>query len=244
MQPDNNPSIELEDFPGYIRLTWDDVEMLAWQVGLQLMEHSGPFHNIITLSRGGLVPTGLLTQFKSFAKAKVHVVKVSFYDENLPIPRENKDSMVDLSLLGLDWQKLNVDSTLIFDDLWDSGQSLRQLLNVLPQATYATLLTKKPLKSCQFLSATGMEVDTNRWVVFPWEEISERGAQSVRQANKTKAKLVKASLEGVTFEDYTNIKRMWDAGLPSPFIKAALLNEYGRDLTLETIRKVLDDGKP
>lgn len=242
MQSAADPS--LEDFPGYIRLTWEDIEMLVWETGMQLAtQRVLLYDNIITLSRGGLVPTGLLTQFKSFAKCKVHVVKVSFYDENLPIPRQDKDTIMDLSLLGHNWQELNDSSTIILDDLWDTGKSLSRLTEVFPLATYATLLSKKPKKET-FLSAVGMEADTNRWVVFPWEEVPERGSQTVRQSNKTKAKLAQPPLEGVTHIDYTNIQRMWDLGIPAPSIRISMRDAYGRDVTLETIRKVLNDGKP
>lgn len=138
-----------KDFP----VSWEqlhrDAKALAWRLmGL------GPWHGIIAVTRGGLVPAAIVARELNIRL--IDTVCIASYDE-----KEQGSLSVLKSVEG--------DGTgwLVVDDLVDTGGTFRRIRDMLPKAHFATVYAKpagRPLVDT-FIT----EVSQDTWIHFPWD---------------------------------------------------------------------------
>lgn len=133
-------------------LSWQQADRLAATIRDRL---DAPL-NIVALGRGAMVPARLLS-----------TVQPVFYMGLRSYTGQEKGLITQYqspSEQHLEW--LNAPTTLIVDDLWDSGQTFAFAKNLLPKAKTAALVAKTSEHSLDYV---GQVLTDGSWVVFPWE---------------------------------------------------------------------------
>ena len=138
-----------------IYINWNefhsDVKALAQQ-----LEKRGQFNRIVAVSRGGLVPAGILAYELNIRNCEA--INISSYDNESK--RDDTEIEIGTVLHHAD------EHTLIVDDLADSGRTLQILHKLYPSATLACVYVKpEGQKYCNIYA----KQLPNQWVVFPWD---------------------------------------------------------------------------
>lgn len=130
---------------------------LDTQTLVQNIKNSAPNYNhIVAVSRGGLIPAGLLAYELNIRNCDV--VNMSSYDGDT----KRDDANIELSNI---LQNVGP-QTLIIDDLSDSGRTFRILRKLYPQATFVCVYAKEKGKDMCDIYARTMP---DEWIVFPWD---------------------------------------------------------------------------
>ncbi len=120
-------------------VSWDqfhrDCRALTWR-----LNEVGPFHAVIAITRGGLVPAAIVA--RELGVRIIDTVCIASYD------RTGK---------GL----------LIVDDLVDTGKTGRMVRDLLPDAHFATVYAKP--KGRPLVDTFITEVSQDTWIFFPWD---------------------------------------------------------------------------
>ena len=122
------------------------------------IRESGEYSKIVAVSRGGLIPTGLLAYMLGIRD--VAVVNVSSYFEG---GKHLKIEKID------DWERAGKvdEKTLVVDDLVDSGQTFSVMKKFFPKAKFVSVYTKPEGRGVADIYVKELP---DRWVVFPWDE--------------------------------------------------------------------------
>ena len=143
-------------------VSWDqfhrDTRALTWRLA-----ESGPFHAVVCVTRGGLVPAAIVA--RELNLRIIETVCIASYQgterqENLRILKTVADSVIQL---GNGVGK----GVLIVDDLVDTGRTAKVIRELLPQAHFATVYAKpmgRPL-----VDTFVTEVSQDTWIYFPWD---------------------------------------------------------------------------
>ncbi len=149
-------------------LTWDDVDRLV-DVLLPQLRSAGPFDAMLMITRGGLVPGGLISEALNLRYILTAAVRFP------PNPEEKSAKlMVWPEFLQFPEDALLVDRrTLIVDDVWGSGRTITAVRGRVEAAggipftcvfhfnPYRSLFTKaRP----DFYGAI-----TDAYIIYPWE---------------------------------------------------------------------------
>jgi xanthine phosphoribosyltransferase len=154
-QPQAQPLPE-KAFP----VSWDqfhrDARALAWR-----LHGSGPFHSIVCITRGGLVPAAIVA--RELDVRLIETVCVSSYEAigTQGALKVLKD--IAPGIVGRD----GGEGVLIVDDLVDTGKTARVVRDLIPKAHFATVYAKpmgRPLVDT-FIT----EVSQDTWIFFPWD---------------------------------------------------------------------------
>jgi len=137
----------------HIRLSWHEIETDCRQLAQDLRD-CGPFDGIVAVTRGGLVPAGLLAALLDVRLIDT-ICASSYHDTQAGEVTLLKSLTGD----GAGW--------LIVDDLVDSGATLRVIRQGLPHATYATLYAKP--NGAADADRYVRQYAQSDWLVFPWE---------------------------------------------------------------------------
>ena len=125
------------------------VKLLATKV-----KAAGKFNRIIAISRGGLIPAGILAYELDIRNCDV--INMSSYDGE--IKRQDKAIEIKGLLTDID------ERTLIVDDLSDSGRTLDLLHQQYPKAKRVCVYAKPSGQaSCEIFA----QKLPDQWVVFP-----------------------------------------------------------------------------
>lgn len=145
-----------------IRFDWQGVKTLAANVVEEIMDKSersicSPPERVFALGKGAMPFAAMIADegipvFYAGVRSYSGKEKgeLEFYQPTMP---------------HLD-ELLNRRSTLIVDDLWDSGQTFGYAAQRWPEAKRAALLSKK---ASHGLTYVGLVLPTDAWIVFPWE---------------------------------------------------------------------------
>ncbi len=138
-------------------VTWTEVHRDARLLVRRLMSH-GPWHGIIALTRGGLVPAAIVAR-----EMGIHVVDTlcitSYAHQQQGHIEVLKTPEVAMQGGGEGW--------LLIDDLVDTGSTAKEARQLLPNAFFATVYAKP-----QGIESTDLfvhEIAQEVWVVFPWD---------------------------------------------------------------------------
>jgi xanthine phosphoribosyltransferase len=157
-QPGNTmPRDPAKIFP----VSWDqfhrDSRALAWR-----LHGAGPFEAIVCITRGGLVPAGIVA--RELGIRLIETVCVASYRDtaqgDLTVLKGVAPSIVERG-------GGKGAGVLIVDDLVDTGQTARVVRGLLPRAHLATVYAKpmgRPLVDT-FIT----EVSQDTWIYFPWD---------------------------------------------------------------------------
>ena len=139
-------------------VSWDqfhrDCRALTWR-----LNEVGPFHAVIAITRGGLVPAAIVA--RELNVRLIETVCVESYNDTrqgeLRLLKGVTESIVKLGGKGV----------LIVDDLVDTGKTAKVVRELLPGAHFATVYAKpmgRPLVDT-FIT----EVSQDTWIYFPWD---------------------------------------------------------------------------
>lgn len=114
-------------------------------------------YSIIGLSRGGLVPSIIMSNMLNIRR--VYSIGIMSYDG------EEKKELQIYQIPALE----NIHKILLIDDISDSGDSFNQIRDMLPgkEVRTASLFVKD--KTNHIPDAYGKRVAKDTWIVFPWE---------------------------------------------------------------------------
>ena len=143
-------------------VSWDqfhrDARALAWRLA-----GAGPFSAVVCITRGGLVPAGIVA--RELDIRIIETVCVSSYHDykNQGPLKVLKGVAKEVAALGGGDGK----GVLIVDDLVDTGRTAKVVREILPKAHFATVYAKpmgRPLVDT-FIT----EVSQDTWIYFPWD---------------------------------------------------------------------------
>ncbi len=144
--------------PKRFLVSWDqfhrDCKALAWR----LVESEESWKGIIAITRGGLIPAGIVA--RELEIKTVETIGVSSYDDqvqrDLSVIKEINAELVGD---GAGW--------LVIDDLVDSGNTAKLIRQILPKAHVATVYAKPAGEPLVDTYVTWVSQDT--WIYFPWD---------------------------------------------------------------------------
>jgi xanthine phosphoribosyltransferase len=142
-------------------VSWDqfhrDCRALTWR-----LNEVGPFHAVIAITRGGLVPAAIVA--RELGVRVIDTVCIASYDHT------TRGELQVLKSISADTAKLGGGTgkgLLIVDDLVDTGKTGRLVREMMPEAHFATVYAKpmgRPLVDT-FIT----EVSQDTWIHFPWD---------------------------------------------------------------------------
>lgn len=122
----------------------------------QKIRTAGEFNKIVAISRGGLIPAGIISYELNIRNC--HTINISTYIDN---EHKKLDRLENLEDVG------DIDErTLIIDDLCDSGQTFRLLRDQFPRGRFVTVYSK--IQGIEQADLYTRELP-DQWIVFPWD---------------------------------------------------------------------------
>lgn len=144
--------------PKRFLVSWDqfhrDCKALAWR----LVEKRADWKGIIGITRGGLIPTGLLA--RELDIKLIESIGISSYDD------KNQREAVILKNINPDLVG-DGEGWLVVDDLVDTGGTAKIIRKMLPKAHFATVYAKPAGEPLVDTYITWVSQDT--WIYFPWD---------------------------------------------------------------------------
>jgi xanthine phosphoribosyltransferase len=142
-------------------VSWDqfhrDARALAWRLA-----GSGPFLAIVSITRGGLVPAGIVA--RELGIRLIETVCVASYDHitqgDLKVLKNVAENVI-----GIGGGRGK--GVLIVDDLVDTGRTAKVVREILPEAHFATVYAKPMGRPMVDTFITEVSQDT--WIFFPWD---------------------------------------------------------------------------
>ena len=159
-------------------LDWKDITEAVSSLAVSIESHNCQFERILGISRGGLIPATMLAhqlgiqevgslQLESYNGSKQD--KIRMYP-----PIEPKAAGINnFQMWGAFASKWDKPTTLIVDDLHDSGASARWVREMFPEMCMATLFWKNH-GARPVVGFPGIELP-NKWITFPWEKDDTNG---------------------------------------------------------------------
>lgn len=136
-------------------ISWEDFHKHTKELA-QKIKTSGKYNKIIAISRGGLIPAGIISYELDIRDTQA--IDVSSYDgEN---QRQNNDVIVKADIKNVD------EKTLIIDDISDTGRTFELVHHLYPKAKLASVYAKST--GIKAVDIYGGQVP-DKWIVFPWD---------------------------------------------------------------------------
>ena len=139
-----------------IYIKWDEFHQHTKNL-CQKIKASGEYDKIVAISRGGLLPAGIIAYELNIRN--VGVVNMSTYDGDAR--RRQEDFEFQSAGVG----KID-EHTLIVDDLSDTGNTYNLLRPLFPGACFVTVYVKPAGQKVVDVFAREMP---DNWIVFPWD---------------------------------------------------------------------------
>lgn len=146
-------------------LTWENIEELIVELEIQIKHSKKKYDWIIGISRGGLIPSVLLSHKLNIPHGTYAVKSYSGQE------RKELNGDLRISMIGFIKPHHNI---LIVDDINDSGNSLKFVVEKIKyidsdakNLDTAVLYNKK--KSIFNPTYFSKMIDDNTWLNFPWE---------------------------------------------------------------------------
>ena len=148
--------------PARLVVSWDDLDRLIAELADRLVDDR--FDLMLAITRGGLVPAGMLAY--RLRIRNILVAAVEFYDDRgQPGPRPTfLQFPADPLLRG--------QRVLVVDEVWDSGTTIHAVTERVRQAggiPTTAVLHWKPQRSVVAGSPDVHAVTTDAWVVYPFK---------------------------------------------------------------------------
>jgi xanthine phosphoribosyltransferase len=140
-------------------VSWDqfhrDCRALAWR-----LNGSGPFEAIVSITRGGLVPSAIVA--RELGVRIIDTICIVSYGEFKQL--ETLDVLKDVAP---NISEADPAKTLVVDDLVDTGKTALLVRQKLPGAHIATVYAKP--KGRPQVDTFVTEVSQDTWIYFPWD---------------------------------------------------------------------------
>jgi len=134
-------------------ISWEQLHRDARALSWRLVD-GGPWHGIIAITRGGLVPAAIVA--RELDVRLVDTVCIASY-----VGRDQGNMRVLKSIDG------DGDGWLLIDDLVDTGKTAKMVREMVPKAHFATVYAKPAGRSLVDTFMTEVSQDT--WILFPWD---------------------------------------------------------------------------
>ena len=139
-----------------LHISWEEFHRDTRELCAKIKK-SGNYDKIVAVSRGGLLPAGILAYELNIRNTAI--VNMSTYDGE--VRREAEGFQLAAAEVG------KVDEhTLIVDDLSDTGNTCNLLRPLFPQAHFVTVYVKPNGRNA--VDVYGREMP-DCWLVFPWD---------------------------------------------------------------------------
>jgi hypoxanthine phosphoribosyltransferase len=142
-------------------LTWDELADLVADLAERVR---GEFDVMLVITRGGLVPAGILAY--ALGIRNILVAAVAYYgDDGQPGPEPTFFQFPSDALL-------RGQRVLIVDEVWDSGTTIHAVIERVRRAggrPTTAVLHYKPSRSRVLERPDHHVVETERWVVYPFK---------------------------------------------------------------------------
>lgn len=138
-----------------VYINWNDFHQDVKDLCAKIKQ-SGEYDKIVAISRGGLVPAGIIAYELNIRNTAVINIATYVGAEHLKLDEVDRPESVG---------KVD-EKTLIVDDLADSGQTFRVMRRQFPKGRYVTVYAKEKGKSEVDLYAREVP---DEWIVFPWD---------------------------------------------------------------------------
>jgi xanthine phosphoribosyltransferase len=166
-------------------VSWDqfhrDARALAWR-----LSDKGPFEAIVCISRGGLMPAAIVA--RELNLRLVETICISSYDEAAQGPQNAQGALKVLKAIAPSIAAIGDGSgkgVLVVDDLTDTGNTVRVVRQILPNAHFATVYAKPA--GAPLCDTFITEVSQDTWIFPPWD-LDLQYAQPIRVGEaRTKA---------------------------------------------------------
>jgi xanthine phosphoribosyltransferase len=143
----------------FFSVSWDmfhrDARMLASRLA-----PIGGFSAIVAVTRGGLVPAGIIA--RELGLRVIETVGVASYRDET-----EQDAIRVVKPLTDTILHRPGPEVLIIDDLVDTGATARVVREMLPRAHYATIYAKP--QGLPLVDTYVTEVSQDTWIYFPWD---------------------------------------------------------------------------
>lgn len=147
-------------------LSWTQIETMVAQLARQM--HGRPFDALLAVTRGGLVPAGLIAYHLGIRN--ILVAAVQFYSG------VGRRAAAPTFLQFPADPFLSGKTVLVVDDIWDSGKTISAVKTRVAGSggtAVTAVLHYKPNASL-FTDTPDYYVEsTDAWIVYPWEPASE-----------------------------------------------------------------------
>lgn len=141
--------------PDKIYISWEEFHRQTKELA-SAIKAKGSFNKIIAISRGGLLPAGILAYELDIRNSQA--INISSYDGDQA--RRDGEIEISASVGEVDEQ------TLIVDDLSDTGRTFNLLRPLFPQACYVAVYAKP--KGAAVVDIYAADIP-DQWIVFPWD---------------------------------------------------------------------------
>lgn len=147
--------------PEKLHVTWADLDLLVAQMAEQV---GADYDVVLTITRGALVPTGMLAY--RLGMRNIVVAAVAYYDD-AGQPADQPTFLQFPSDPLLHGQRV-----LIVDEVWDSGTTIAAVVERVRLAggvPTTAVLHYKPTNSKVAIAPDHHVVATDAWVVYPYK---------------------------------------------------------------------------
>ena len=138
----------------YMTVSWDQLHKDARILSERLSNFN--FRGIIAITRGGLIPAGIIA--RELELRLIDTISVVTY---------NEEKRGELNIIKNPSITEDGNGFLIIDDLVDSGITAKAIRKLLPKAYFACLYAKPAGK--EYTDQFIMEVQQDMWILFPWD---------------------------------------------------------------------------
>jgi xanthine phosphoribosyltransferase len=139
-----------------IYISWDEFHQDVKDL-CQKIKQSGTYDKLVAISRGGLLPAGIVAYELNIRQ--VSVINIATYVGATHLKLDEVDCPEFVGKVD--------EKTLIVDDLSDSGQTLNVMRRQFPKGKFVTVYAKPKGKDEVDIYARDLP---DAWVVFPWDE--------------------------------------------------------------------------
>ena len=140
-------------------VSWDqfhrDCRALTWR-----LNEVGPFHAVIAITRGGLVPAAVVA--RELNVRTIETVCIASYHDY-----KSQSGLKLIKNVSDDIRATKGKGVLIVDDLVDTGATGRTVRALLPRAHFATVYAKPEGRPVVDTFVTEVSQDT--WIYLPWD---------------------------------------------------------------------------
>jgi xanthine phosphoribosyltransferase len=157
-------------------VTWQEVENHTQEILRQIQRDAWLPDYVVGLTRGGLVPANLISQYldipmetlkvslrddSSQPESNLWMAEDAFQNKKILIIDDINDSGATLSWIKQDWESSCLPGHPDWDTVWTN--------NVRVAVLYDNEVSKSEL-DIAYSSVTINKVEEDQWIVFPWED--------------------------------------------------------------------------